>query len=193
MSAIDLGSKWVAKLANLVFARASIANGDTPLAALGKLQAQINAMLGGAATLTNNTVATTETVVARFPIAANLPAALDNYNLALAGQVSGTATLTFRIRFGTAGTIADALLCTFSVSAAGVANAYHYLNAVVSILTATTATATGVSTLGAGVVGNATAAYAAATVNLSVANFLSVTLVQSAVQTYTARAASLKL
>ena len=193
MSAIDLGSKWVAKLAGLVFTRAAIANGDTPLAALGKLQAQINAMLGGAATLTNNTVATTETVVARFPIAANLPAALDNYNLALAGQVSGTATLTFRIRFGTTGTISDALLCTFTTSAAGVANAYHYLDAVVSVLTATTATATGVSTLGAGVVGNATAAYAAATVNLSVANFLSVTLVQSAVQTYTARAASLKL
>ena len=128
-----------------------------------------------------------------FPIAANLPAALDNYNLALAGQVSGTATLTFRIRFGTTGTISDALLCTFTTSAAGVANAYHYLDAVVSVLTATTATATGVSTLGAGVVGNATAAYAAATVNLSVANFLSVTLVQSAVQTYTARAASLKL
>ena len=192
MSVLDLGSKWVAKLAGLVFTRASIANGDTPLAALGKLQAQINMMMGDAATRTNSTV-TAETVVARWPIAANLPVALDNYDLRLAGQVSGTATLTFRIRFGPAGTTADALLCTFTVSAAGVANAYHNLAAMISFLSATTATATGSSQLAAGVVGNATAAFAAATVNLTVANFLSVTLVQSAAQTYTARAASLKI
>lgn len=193
MSVLDLGGKWVAKLAGLVFTRASIANGDTPLAALGKLQAQINVMMGGAATLTANTVATTETVVVRFPVAANVPAALDNFNLMLAGQVSGTATLTFRIRFGTAGTTADALLCTFTVSAAGVANAYHYLDAMISFLSGTTATATGESMLGAGSVGVATAAFVAATVSLTVANFLTVTLVQSAVQTYTPRAASLKI
>lgn len=192
MSVLDLGGKWVAKLAGLAFTRASIANGDTPLAALGKLQAQINMMMGGAATRTNSTV-TGETVVAQWPIAANLPVALDNYDLSLVGQVSGTATLTYRIRFGPAGTTADALLCTFSVSAGGVANAYHYLNAMISFLSATTATATGTSTLGAGIVGVATAAFAAATVNLTVANFLSVTLVQSAAQTYTARAASLKI
>lgn len=143
----------------------------------------------GAVSLTNNTVATTETIIAKWAVAANFPAALDNYVLDLNGQVSGAATLTFRIRFGTAGTIADPLLCTFTVSAAGVANAYHYLEAMISFLSGTTATATGTSTLGSGVVGVATAAFAAATVNLTVANFLSVTLVQSAAQTYTIRAA----
>lgn len=147
----------------------------------------------GAATLTNNTVATTETVVARWSVAANAVSSLDNLMVALAGQVSSTATLTFRIRFGTAGTTADALLSTFTVSAAGVANAYHYLNAIVSFLSSTTATATGRSTLGAGVVGVATAAFAAATVNLTVANFLSITLVQSIAQTYTSRAAKLSV
>lgn len=145
----------------------------------------------GAPTLTNNTVATTETVVARWSVAANTLAAGTNLNLNLAGQVSSTATLTYRIRFGTAGTAADALLATFTVSAAGVANAYHYLDALISILSATTATATGTSQLGAGAVGNATAAFAAATVNLTVANFLTVTLVQSIAQTYTSRAAKL--
>lgn len=146
----------------------------------------------GAATRTNSTV-TGETVVAQWPIAANRPVALDNYDLSMAGQVSGTATLTFRIRFGPAGTTADALLATFTVSAAGVANAYHFLEAMVSILSSTTATATGSSQLAAGVVGNATAAFVAATVNLTVANFLSVTLAQSAAQTYTSRAAKLRL
>lgn len=153
----------------------------------------ISAKSFGAPTLTNNTVATTETIVAKWAVAANFPAALDNYVLDLNGQVSGTATLTFRIRFGTAGTIADALLCTFTVSAAGVANAYHYLEAMISFLSGTTATATGTSTLGVGVVVVATAAFAAATVNLTVANFLTVTLVQSVAQTYTSRAAKLSL
>ncbi len=146
-----------------------------------------------APTLTNNTVITTETIVARWGIPANSVAALDNLLVNLAGQVSSTATLTFRIRFGTAGTTADALLSTFTVSAAGVANAYHYLDAVVSFLSSTTATAAGTSTLAAGVVGNATAAFAAATVNLTVANFLSITLVQSIAQTYTSRAAKLSV
>lgn len=152
----------------------------------------INAKSFGAPTLTNNTVATTEAIVARWSIAANNIASLDNLNLTLAGQVSSTATLTFRIRFGTAGTTADALLCTFVVSAAGVANAHHLLEAMVSVLSATTATATGSSRLAAGVVGLVTAAFAAATVNLTVANFLSVTLVQSVAQTYTSRAAKLR-
>lgn len=153
----------------------------------------ISAKSFGAVTLTNNTVATTETIVARWSIAANALASGDNLDLILAGQVSSTATLTFRVRFGTAGTIADALLCTFTVSAAGVANAYHFLETLVSILSSTTATATGTSVLAAAVVGNATAAFAAATVNLTVANFLSITLVQSLAQTYTSRAASLKV
>ncbi len=153
----------------------------------------ISAKSFGAVTLTNNTVATTETIVARWSIAANALASGDNLDLILAGQVSSTATLTFRVRFGTAGTIADALLCTFTVSAAGVANAYHFLKTLVSILSSTTATATGTSVLAAAVVGNATAAFAAATVNLTVANFLSITLVQSLAQTYTSRAASLKV
>ena len=151
----------------------------------------ISAKSFGADTLTNNTVATTETIVARWSIAANALAAGDTLNLRSTGQVSSTATLTFRIRFGTAGTTADALLCAFTVSAAGVANAYHFLEALVAVLSTTTATATGSSQLAAGIVGNATAAFAAATVNLTVANFFSVTLVQSAAQTYTSRAAKL--
>lgn len=147
----------------------------------------------GSPTLTNNTVATTEIVVARWSVAANYLVAGDELILKLAGQVSSTATLTFRVRFGTAGTIADALLCTFTVSAAGVANAYHYLDALVAVLSSTTATAIGTSQLAAGSVGNATAAYAAATVSLTVANFVSVTLVQSIAQTYTTRVGVLKV
>ena len=146
-----------------------------------------------APTLTNNTVATTETVVARFPILANQLVSGDSLDLELSGQVSGTATLTFRIRFGTAGTIADALLCTFAVSAAGVANAHHFLDAMVAILSATTATASGRSQLASATVGLVTAAFSAATVNLPVANFITVTLVQSAAQTYTTRAALIKI
>jgi hypothetical protein len=143
------------------------------------------------ATLTNNTVATTETVVSRFTIPAGSFVAGESYNLNQRGQVSGTATLAFRIRMGTTGTISDPLLCTFSTSAAGVANGYHSLDALVSVLSATTAHASGTSQLVNAVVGVTTGAFAPATVNLAVANFLSVTLVQSAAQTYTSRACKL--
>jgi microcystin-dependent protein len=44
MSQISLGSKFIAKLAGLVFTNSTIANGDTALAALGKLQGQLNAV-----------------------------------------------------------------------------------------------------------------------------------------------------
>jgi hypothetical protein len=44
MSQISLGGKFVAKLASLVLTNSAIANGDTALAAFGKLQGQINAM-----------------------------------------------------------------------------------------------------------------------------------------------------
>lgn len=147
----------------------------------------------GAATLTNNTVATTESVVARWAVAANSAAANDNYDITQSGQVSGLATLTFRVRFGTTGTVSDALLCTFTVSGAGVVNAYHYLLATVTFLTATTATCNGITTLNGTSTGVAMAAFAAAAVNLTVANFLSVTLVQSVAQTYTSRAAKLSV
>lgn len=142
--------------------------------------------------LSNDLVATTETVIASFAIPANTLVAGDNLDLDLHGQVSSTATLVFRLRIGTTGTAADALLCQFGTSAAGVANAYHYLNGVVSFLSAVTATATGISQLASGTVGRTTLAFAAAAINLTVANFITVTCVQSVAQTYTSRAASLK-
>ena len=142
-------------------------------------------------TLTNHT-ATAETIVAQWGVPAFTLAVGDNLDLNQLGLVSSTATLVFRIRFGTAGTVADALLCQFGTSAAGVANAHHYLDAMIAILSSTTATAEGRSQLASAAVGVSTAAFAAATVNLTVNNFISVTLVQSAAQTYTSRAASLK-
>ena len=147
----------------------------------------------GAASLTNNTVATVETVVASWSVPANALAAGDSLNLEAIGQVSSTATLAWKIRMGTTGLITDALLCTFTTSAAGAANAYNHLIALVAILTSTTATANGSTRLAGAEVGMITAAFAAATVNLTVANFITVTLVQSAVQTYTSRAAKLNL
>lgn len=147
----------------------------------------------GASTLTNNTVATTETVVARWSIPANRLAAGDNLDLKLIGDVSSTATLAFKIRMGTTGTITDALVCTFITTAAGAANQSSRLEAFIAILTATTATALGSQRLAGAEIGIVVAAFAAANVNLAVANFISVTLVQSAAQTFTSRAAKLSL
>ena len=64
------------------------------------------------------------------------------------------------------------------------------MDALVPILSATTATASGQVQLANAVVGPVTGAFAAATINLTVANKLTVTVTQSLAQTFTTRAAS---
>lgn len=148
----------------------------------------------GAATLTNNLVATTETVVASWAIPANRLVAGDNLDFSLNGQISSTASLAFKIHFGTAGTIADATVATFTTTGANAANQYSWLQGMVSVLSATTMTASGFLQINSGFIYPInTAAFAAATVNLAVANILTVTLVQSIAQTYTSRAAKLSI
>ena len=144
-----------------------------------------------ASVLTNNTVATTETVVAQWALSAGYLTPRQVLNLNFLGQVSSTATLIFRVRIGTAGTVADALACTFATSAAGVANAHVSGDIVIAVLTATTATASGDVQLANAVLGPLAAAFAAATITPASALFISLTLVQSALQTYTSREAVL--
>lgn len=148
-----------------------------------------------AVVLSNNAVATTETVVARWPLAANFLAAGGWLDGKFAGQVNGAATLTFRLRIGAAGTAADALAATFVTSAAGVANQYVFGEFLLTCLTAGvsgTATAAGFVQFGGADLGLVTAAFAAAALNTTTALFVSLTLVQSVAQTYTSRAASLR-
>lgn len=137
--------------------------------------------------LANATVATTETVIASFDVAANYLTAGSVLRLAHAGQVSSTATLIYRVRMGTTGTATDAQLIQMTTSAAGVANQHTSLDLLVAMLTATTATASGDGRLASGRFGPATAAFAAATVNLTVANKITLTVVQSVAQTLTSR------
>jgi hypothetical protein len=147
-----------------------------------------------AGVLTNNNVATTETVVAAFSIPANYMKAGDALNIEYRGQVSSTATLTYRVRIGTTGTTADALAANFNVTAAAAANAHTRLNAILHCLTAGaagTASAYGQTQLASGATGLANAAFAAASVNTTVPNIVAVTVVQSAVQTLTSRFAML--
>lgn len=144
-----------------------------------------------ASVLTNNLVATIETIVARWALTANYLTARQLLDLLFMGQVSSTATLTFRVRIGTTGTITDALACTFTTTAAGVANAHVYGGIKIAVLSATTATGSGAVQLANAVVGQVTAAFAAATIAPASALFISLTLVQSAVQTYTSREAVL--
>lgn len=145
-------------------------------------------------TLTNDTVATTETVVASFTLPPNFLSAGANFNLRLQGQVSSTATLTFRVRIGAAGSSADALIAAFPTSAAGVANNFVQGDLQLFCLTdgATgTVSGNGVIKFQAADLVPAAAAFAAASVDTTQQRILTVTLVQSAAQTYTSRAASL--
>lgn len=142
-----------------------------------------------------NATTIAETVLATFTIPANYLAANTALNVRLAGQVSGTATLAYKVHIGTLGTVADARVATFATSAAGVANAHTTADIIFACLTAGaagTATASGIVTLANAVLGPATAAFAAAAVNTTIANKLTVTVTQSAIQTLTTRVATLE-
>lgn len=148
-----------------------------------------------AGVLANNTVATTEIIVASFSVPAAYLAAGSLLEVDVLGQVSAAATLTYRVRVGTAGTTADAVAITFTTTAAGVANAHTRVKAILSCLTAGaagTVTGNGQAQLVSAVVGAATAAFAATTVNTTVALKVTVTLVQSVAQTHTTRVGLLR-
>jgi hypothetical protein len=143
-----------------------------------------------------NATTITETVVASFTLPASFLAAGSLLNVWFFGQVSSTATVIYRVRLGTLGTIADALAIQFATSAAGVANAHTSVDTIVACLTAGaagTATASGQAMLASGVLGPATAAFAAATVNTTLALKLSITAQLSAASnTLTARGGALQ-
>jgi hypothetical protein len=153
------------------------------------------AAVGISPTLANATTVT-ETVVASFALPAGFLTAGALLNLWFFGQVSSTATVTYRLRLGTAGLITDALLIAFAASAAGVANAHTSVDGIVSCLTAGaagTATAGGQAMLASGLIGPATAAFAAAAVNTTVAQKLSLTAqLSAAANTLTARGGALQ-
>lgn len=137
-----------------------------------------------------NSIVTGETVVASFAMPVNY-LEQDDLLVKLLAQVSATATLTFRLRLGQAGTVADALLGQFATTAAGVVNGRVTGNILVANVGTNQYAAGGNMHLGNGVVGIAAAAFAAVTIDPAVANVLTVTVVQSAAQTYTSRFAAL--
>lgn len=77
----------------------------------------------------------------------------DAFHLLLRGISSSTGTLTFRLRVGTAGTVADALLWTSTTSAAQVANAHAGIDVLAAIITATTIKASGTGFAGTAALG----------------------------------------
>lgn len=143
----------------------------------------------GAATL-NNQTAQAEASVALWNIPANYLTAGMSFVIQVAGQVSSTATLTFRVRIGTAGTSADALVIQFGTTGAGLANQHIQAYIFVYVISSTTMSGGGHVIQGQAMVGQSTAAFAAATIDATVANKLSVNLSQSANQTYTSRFAT---
>lgn len=160
---------------------------------IGTGDVTVNVVQGFIPSLSNSSVAA-ETVVARFALPSNYLLAGGNLGMRLSGQVSSTATLTFKIRLGTTGTISDPMLAAFNATTAGAINTYSFTDMIVSCLTigtTGTATAGGIVWLGANGVSQVTAANVAGAVNTTVANFLTITLIQSVAQTFTSRAATL--
>lgn len=135
-----------------------------------------------------------EAPVVRFSFPSSVLSPGSLWALRLTGQVSSTATVTYRVRIGTTGTTTDAVAATF-VSAAGVANAFTGLDVVCRVLTAGvsgTLRASGIGHLNATNLPPVAAAYTPATVNTTAVNIMSVTVQHSVAQTYTPFAATLR-
>lgn len=167
--------------------------GATPITAaeLLRIERAIDRTYGRTPQVLANATTTAETVVASWDIAASELSVNDMLNVRAFGQVAGTGTVIFRLRMGTAGTTADAVLVTFGTSAAGAANQHWSTDLVLAVLSATTATASGHAMLNTGTLTPTAAAFAAATINLTVANKVSLTQQFSAAAANVTRAASL--
>lgn len=168
-------------------------NTTTPVTAaeLIRIERAIDRAYGRTPQILASASTTTETVIAQWDLAANEASINDGMNLRVFGQAAGNATHIFRLRMGVLGTIVDPALVTFTTSAAGVANAHWSVDAMIAILSATTATAGGTAQLASASIGPVTAAFAAAAINLTMANKISITQQLSAAQANTTRAASM--
>lgn len=102
------------------------------------LGAQVPLSSGGAALINARnaiTSGTTETFLMTFRIPANSVAVQQTFKLTLYGQSSSTGTLITNIRAGAAGTIAgDTLISAVVASAASVANGYHLITGLVTVI-----------------------------------------------------------
>lgn len=153
------------------------------------------ALRSPAVTLVNGT-GTSEIAIASWTLPAGSVVANQLAQILYFGQVSSTATLTYRIRIGPAATAiaSRALAAVFTTSAAGAANTHTSGDVFLSFLTigsSGTCTASGSFMLGTATLPPTIAAFAAATVDTTVDNVVSVSVVQSASQTLTTRGASL--
>ena len=143
-----------------------------------------------------NATTTSETVVAQWTIPGGTFTAGQLARLTVLAQLSSTATLTWRIRMGAAGTTADALVIAFQTGPASTGTNSHIMfEGIVYCITAGssgTISAGGFASngidLGDGV-GPASGAFAPATVDTTVSRILSVTCQQSAANTLTTHAA----
>ena len=139
---------------------------------------------------------TAEIAVASWTIPANTATANLMLKLAYFGQVSSTATLTYRIRVGPSATAlaSRAQAAVFTTSAAGAANTHTSGDVFLSFLTigsGGTCTAGGAFMLGTATLPPTVAAFSAASVNTTVDNVVSISVVQSASQTLSSRGAQL--
>lgn len=107
---------------------------------MGTLAGQLQPLAsGGGSVLANNgrgaaTSGTAETFLATYRVPANAVSIGQIFELTALLQSSSTGTFTPRIRVGTAGTIADALVNISGVSAAGTANSWVALKAYVYVI-----------------------------------------------------------
>lgn len=138
-----------------------------------------------AVTLANVGASTAETSVAAWTIPANTLGVNTFISMKYFGQVASTATITYRIRIGPAATAvaSRALVAVFTATAAGASNVHTYGDFYANCLTTGTSgtmAGAGQANMGAVAVGQVAAAFAAATVNTTIDNVISITSTFSA-------------
>ena len=142
-----------------------------------------------AAPVITNPTGTTETVVARWAIPANVITANGSFKAAVRLNCAGTGTVAWKLRVGAAGTTADTLISTLTTSAAQVANAQGMAEFIVHFPTTTSAQGGGFAIMQAVVLGVVTGVQPTATIVPTGVVYVSVTATISAAAANTITAA----
>lgn len=155
----------------------------------------VRPVLGGyvTTTLTNASITQSELVIAQIQIPANTLTTGSTFNIEVYSTASAANAITWRVRFGTAGTTSDTLISPAMANTPSGTTVLAQLHAQAVCKSGTTWVANGLAAAGTALSTTAPQTSAITASNVNVANYISVTGVLATSGTLTIASASIEL
>lgn len=144
-------------------------------------------------TLSNSSITQSELVVAQIQISANTLTTGSTFHIKVYSTASAANAITWRVRFGTAGTTSDTLISPAMANTPSSTTVLAYLDAQAVCKSSTTWLANGLAAGGTAISTTAPQTSAITASNVNVANYISVTGVLATAGTLTIASASIEL